>query len=43
VDIVALNSWPEIDTLPSALEATPTGLEGVRFPEDGPKGTGHGR
>jgi hypothetical protein len=37
VDIVALNSWPEIDTLPSALEATPTGLEGVRFPEDGPK------
>src|SRR5439155_511647 len=37
VDIVALNSWPEIDTLDSALAATPTGLEGVRFPEDGPK------
>jgi hypothetical protein len=37
VDIVALNSWPEIDTLDSALAATPTGLEGVRFPQDGPK------
>jgi hypothetical protein len=33
VDIVALNSWPEIDTLDSALEATPTGLEGIRFPQ----------
>jgi hypothetical protein len=33
VDIVALNSWPEIETLPYALEATPTGLEGMRFPK----------
>jgi hypothetical protein len=33
VDIVALNAWAEIDTLDSALEATPTGLEGLRFPQ----------
>ena len=39
VDIVALNSWPEIDTLDSALHATPTGLEGIRFAQDGPKPT----
>jgi hypothetical protein len=32
VDIVALNSWPEFETLNSALGATPTGLEGLRFP-----------
>jgi hypothetical protein len=32
VDIVALNSWPEFETLDSALGATPTGLEGLRFP-----------
>jgi hypothetical protein len=32
IDIVALNAWPEIDTLDSALNATPTGLEGIRFP-----------
>jgi hypothetical protein len=36
VDIVALNAWPEVDTLPSALEATPTGLEGKVFRPDGP-------
>jgi hypothetical protein len=33
VDIVALNSWPEFETLDSALRATPTGLEGLRFPQ----------
>src|SRR5579884_768038 len=33
VDIVALNSWAEVDTLNSALVATPTGLEGLHFPE----------
>jgi hypothetical protein len=33
VDIVALNSWPEIETLPSALDATETGLESIRFPK----------
>jgi hypothetical protein len=33
VDIVALNSLPEIGTLGSALVATPTGLEGLRFLE----------
>jgi hypothetical protein len=37
VDIVALNSWPEIDTLPSALEATATGLESIRFPKQEPR------
>jgi hypothetical protein len=31
VDIVALNAWPEIDTLDAALDATATGLEGKRF------------
>ncbi|HEV3143331.1 MAG TPA: C45 family autoproteolytic acyltransferase/hydrolase [Gemmataceae bacterium] len=34
VDIAALNVWPEIDTLDEALEATPHGLEGKRFPKD---------
>jgi hypothetical protein len=37
LDIVAINAWPEIDTLDSALEATPTGLEGIRFGIDTPK------
>jgi hypothetical protein len=37
VDVVALNVWPEIDTLDSALEATPTGLEGIRFPHSQPR------
>jgi hypothetical protein len=33
VDVVALNSWAEVETLNSALVATPTGLEGLRFPD----------
>ena len=37
VDIVALNVWPEIETLDSALEATPIGLEGKRFPHQQPR------
>ncbi len=37
LDIVALNSWPEVDTLDSALDATPTGLEGLRFELNGPR------
>jgi hypothetical protein len=37
IDVVGLNCWPEIETLPSALEALPTGLEGVRFPLTAPK------
>src|SRR5438067_1548005 len=37
IDIVGLNGWPEIDTLESALEATPTGLEGIRFPKQQPR------
>jgi hypothetical protein len=37
VDIVGLNVWPEVDTLDSALEALPTGLEGMRFPHAQPR------
>src|SRR5207253_4983322 len=37
VDVVSLNVWPEIDTLDSALEALPTGLEGQRFPHPQPR------
>jgi hypothetical protein len=45
-DIVALNCWPEIDTLDTALEALPTGLEGKYFPRSQPRrmpsaGEGH--
>jgi hypothetical protein len=36
-DIVAVNCWAEIETLDAALEATPTGLEGIRFPKQQPK------
>jgi hypothetical protein len=36
-DIVALNCWPEIETLESALNATANGLESVRFPQEGPR------
>jgi hypothetical protein len=37
VDIIGLNVWPEIETLDSALEALPTGLEGVDFPHTQPR------
>ena len=37
VDIAALNAREEIETLDSALEALPTGLEGVRFPHTQPR------
>jgi hypothetical protein len=37
IDIAGLNAWPEIDTLESALEATPTGLEGIRFQKQQPR------
>lgn len=37
VDIATLNSWAEIESLPYALDATPTGLEGMRFPHAQPK------
>ncbi len=37
LDVVALNSWPEIETLNSALDATATGLEGLRFSLDAPR------
>ncbi|HZT83395.1 MAG TPA: C45 family autoproteolytic acyltransferase/hydrolase, partial [Gemmataceae bacterium] len=36
-DVAALNLWAEIETLPGALEATPTGLEGKLFPHEQPK------
>jgi Phospholipase B len=35
-DVVALNAWPEVMTLDRALDATPTGLEGIRFPLESP-------
>lgn len=37
LDVVALNAWPEIDSLDSALNATPTGLEGLRFDRNIPQ------
>jgi hypothetical protein len=36
IDIAALNLWPELMTLDAANEATPTGLEGIVFPDAGP-------
>ncbi len=36
-DIVAVNCWPELMTLNSALDAEPTGLEGLRRVEAPPK------
>src|SRR5262249_19737436 len=32
IDILALNAWPEIETLDHGLRAIPSGLEGLRFP-----------
>src|SRR5262249_4836052 len=34
LDIVGLNAWSEVGTLDPALNATPTGLEAIRFPEE---------
>ncbi len=36
-DVVAINAWAEIMTLNSALDAEPTGLEGLRVPKEGSK------
>src|SRR5262249_55963180 len=33
VDVATLNAWAEVETLGGALDATPHGLEGVRFPK----------
>jgi hypothetical protein len=33
LDVAAINCWMELETLESALEALPTGLEGVKFPK----------
>jgi hypothetical protein len=35
VDILTINVWMEIESLDSALEATPTGLEGKTYPRAG--------
>jgi hypothetical protein len=35
VDILTINAWMEIESLDTALEATPTGLEGKNFPRPG--------
>lgn len=45
-DIVALNIWAEVMTLPWAADAMPTGLEGIKFPDSPtrpsmPKKPGH--
>jgi hypothetical protein len=37
LDIAALNSWSEIETLDSALVATPNGLESKTFRQDSPQ------
>jgi hypothetical protein len=37
VDVVAINCWAEIETLPGALEATPIGLEQKRFAKPQPR------
>ena len=36
LDIAAINVWQELDTLDSALAATPTGLEGVKLTTPAP-------
>jgi hypothetical protein len=36
LDVVALNGWPEIDTLDGALGATGTGMEATRWPAEQP-------
>ena len=37
LDIVTVNSWSEVETLDHALAAMPTGLEALRFPQEGPQ------
>jgi len=37
VDVAAMNVWMELETLDSALEAKPTGLEGVKYAKPGAK------
>jgi hypothetical protein len=36
LDVVALNGWPEIETLEGALGATTTGMEATRWPQERP-------
>jgi hypothetical protein len=35
IDVATINCWMELECLDPALEATPTGLEGKKFPRDG--------
>jgi len=37
VDIAAINLWAELESLDSAVDAQPTGLEGLRTPKPKPK------
>lgn len=37
LDVVTLNSWPEIETLDHGLDAAPTGIDAMRFPLPTPK------
>ncbi len=37
VDIVSVNCWAEIESLDSALEATPNALNGIKFPKPQPR------
>lgn len=37
IDIVSVNCWAEIETLDSALEATPNALDGIKFPKPQPR------
>jgi hypothetical protein len=36
LDVATINAWMELESLDAALEATPTGLEGVEFPRPVP-------
>jgi hypothetical protein len=35
VDVVCVNAWTELEYLEDALRATPTGVEGIKFPDLG--------
>jgi Phospholipase B len=37
LDIVALNAWPEVETLDTGLNALPTGFEGKTYPNEQPR------
>src|SRR5262249_25511645 len=43
LDVAAVTLWAELETLDAALEATPNGLEGIRFKHDQPREAPPGR